>query len=93
MEKKTLDKANAIQAAIENLDSDIRTLTESRDSRCCGKTIPEVVAVIVDYKGLYNSSVKVRVEDYPELQQAIKDSVLKYLQDRKAELVAQFEAL
>ena len=92
MEKKTLDKANAIQAAIENLDSNIRTLTASCDSRC-GETIPEVVAVIVDYKGLYNSSVKVRVEDYPELQQAIKDLVLKYLQDRKAELVAQFEAL
>ena len=92
MEKKTLDKANAIQAAIENLDSDIRTLAESRDSRC-GETIPEVVAVIVDYKGLYNSSEKVRVEDYPELQQAIKDLVLKYLQDRKADLEAQFAAL
>lgn len=92
MEKEKLEKGNEIQARISDLDSKIKILTKTQGSRA-GDTIPEVVAVIVDYKYLYNSSETISIGDYPELQQSIKDLVSKYLQDRKDDAEKEFAAL
>lgn len=91
MDKERLEKANAIQSELNDVQNDIAKMQEYE---YCRKKYPmRVWSVALQNSDLDDVAAEINLNNYPELQESIKALVLNTLQRRKADLEGQFAAL